>query len=104
MKILLWLLVAQGFRTGSSSLRINPFTPPGWSIARTIMRKLLSLLLVQGFGLVPSVAFAEGPPPLGQEARSILQAQCAGCHGGGKAAKGGFGFILDRDRLLSPGL
>ena len=30
----------------------------------------------------------------------MLQTYCAGCHGGGKAAKGGFGFVLDRDRLV----
>src|ERR1051325_8093261 len=44
--------------------------------------------------LAPAVASA-------QDARAVLQTHCAGCHGGGKAAKGGFGFVLDRDQLVS---
>src|SRR5262245_10148144 len=39
--------------------------------------------------------------PLSQKAKAILQMHCASCHGGGKAAKGGFGFVLDRDLLVS---
>jgi mono/diheme cytochrome c family protein len=69
--------------------------------ARTTMKKLLWLLLAAGFALSPAAAGADEPSPLGQEAKAILQAHCAGCHGGGKAAKGGFGFVLDRDQLVS---
>jgi len=53
------------------------------------------------FLLSPSAALAGAPAPLGQEAKAILQTHCAACHGGGKATKGGFGFVLDRDRLVS---
>src|SRR5438876_787702 len=68
---------------------------------RTIMMKLQWLLWAAGIGLMPSTALAQSPAPLAQQAKAILQANCANCHGGGKAAKGGFGFVLDRDRLVS---
>src|SRR5437667_12858671 len=51
-----------------------------------------------------SGATASAGAPLGQEARAILQTHCAGCHGGGKAAKGGFGFVLDRELLVGRSL
>jgi WD40 repeat protein/mono/diheme cytochrome c family protein len=60
------------------------------------MYKLLSALLALVWVLRPGIAFANG-----SEARTILQTHCAGCHGGGKANKGGFGFVLDRDLLVS---
>jgi mono/diheme cytochrome c family protein len=63
------------------------------------MKKLLWLLVAPGIAASP--ASANGPASLGQEAKAVLQTHCAGCHGGGKAAKGGFGFVLDRDRLVS---
>ncbi len=65
------------------------------------MKRLAGLLLVAGCWLVPGSAWADPADALGDQARSILQAHCAGCHGGGKAAKGGFGFVLDRDQLVS---
>ena len=43
---------------------------------------------------------ADSPQTLGIQAKAVLNAHCAGCHGGGKANKGGFGFVLDRDRLV----
>src|ERR1051325_1444876 len=66
---------------------------------KTISR-LLAAILCFAF---PSWAAAAAPPhgPLAQEARDILQTHCGNCHAGGKAAKGGFGFVLDRDRLIS---
>ena len=64
------------------------------------MRKLL-LLIAAGL-VVPLPALAGSTTAqLGQEARAVLQANCAGCHGGGKGVKGGFGFVLDRDLLVS---
>jgi hypothetical protein len=65
---------------------------------------LLAFALVPG----PQAAAADPPPALPAQARAVLQAHCAGCHGGGKAAKGGFGFVLDREllvgrRLVVPG-
>ena len=65
------------------------------------MKGIALLLLATGLAVPAGAAVADPPDPLGQQARAILQANCAGCHGGGKAAKGGFGFVLDRDRLVS---
>jgi WD40 repeat protein/mono/diheme cytochrome c family protein len=59
------------------------------------MRHLLGLPLWLACTLP---AAAQG---LGTEAKAILHAHCAKCHDGGKAVKGGFGFVLDRDRLVS---
>src|SRR6516164_3886 len=70
----------------------------------TKMKKLLWLLFAPGIAVWPAPASAGGPAPLGQEAKAILQANCASCHGGGKAAKGGFGFVLERDLLVSRSL
>lgn len=65
------------------------------------MKHVRVVLVAIGFAINPGAALPNDPAPLGQEAKAILQANCAGCHGGGKAAKGGFGFVLDRDRLVS---
>ena len=64
------------------------------------MRKLVWVLLTPALALSPPAASADAPDPIGPQARAILQTHCAGCHGGGKAVKGGFGFVLDRDRLI----
>lgn len=61
------------------------------------MKKLLCLLSALSFASSSALAGAAG---LGPEAKAILQTHCAGCHGGGTASKGGFGFVLDRDRLI----
>jgi len=54
---------------------------------------------------MPAGAAADDAAALAKQARAILQTHCAGCHGGGKgAAKGGFGFVLDHDRLLGRSL
>jgi WD40 repeat protein/mono/diheme cytochrome c family protein len=67
------------------------------------MKKLAWLLLVSGSLLFSSPAWASQAESasLAGQARAILRAHCAGCHGGGKAHKGGFGFVLDRDLLVS---
>lgn len=63
-----------------------------------------------GFGLAlalllsPRALRANDPISLGIEAKAILQTHCANCHGGGKAAKGGFGFVLDREQLVGRNL
>ena len=66
--------------------------------------KKLAFLLAPGFFCSPLVAFADPPEALGGKARAILQTHCAACHGGGKAAKGGFGFVLDRELLVGRSL
>src|ERR1017187_9970752 len=63
------------------------------------MKKLLLLLIPLAFN---ATARAGGPESLGQDAKTILNKHCAGCHGGGKdASKGRFGYVLDRDLLVS---
>ncbi len=64
------------------------------------MKKLLGFL---AFSLATPSALA-GSTELAPQAKAILQTHCAGCHGGGKANKGGFGFVLDRDRLVGRSL
>jgi mono/diheme cytochrome c family protein len=51
--------------------------------------------------LRPPAGLAEPGKPAAGQVKEILRTHCAVCHGGGKAAKGGFGFVLDRDRLVS---
>jgi mono/diheme cytochrome c family protein len=67
------------------------------------MKNAVSLLLASAVLLAPRSARADPPQlqTLAGQARAVLQAHCAGCHGGGKAVKGGFGFVLDRDLLIS---
>jgi mono/diheme cytochrome c family protein len=36
-------------------------------------------------------------------ARAVLQARCGACHGPGGTGKGGFDYLLDRDRLVARG-
>lgn len=62
------------------------------------MRNLLSMLALLGLG-----CFVRADEPLGAKARAVLQMHCAPCHGGG-VSKGGFGFALDRDRLIGRAL
>ena len=72
-----------------------------FSIAKSNMNRYLWILAGLGIAVSPLPAFADAPEPLAVQAKAILQAYCADCHGGGKAVKGGFGFVLDRDLLVS---
>ncbi len=68
------------------------------------MTKHLWFLIAVGLTLGQQTVLASGVAAdggLGQQAKAILQANCAGCHGGGKAVKGGFGYVLDRNQLVS---
>src|SRR5437868_2429157 len=65
-----------------------------------MQKNLLFLLLAPGISMTAPSAQAQNARSIGQQAREILQANCAECHGGGKAVKGGFGFVLDRDQLI----
>src|SRR4051812_41920017 len=38
---------------------------------------------------------------LATQARAVLQTHCGTCHGPGVKARGGFGYLLDRDRLVA---
>src|SRR5204862_1742459 len=44
-----------------------------------------------------------GEPGLAAKARAVLQAHCFKCHGQEGAAKGGFGHVLDREKLVKRG-
>src|SRR4249919_405888 len=68
-------------------------------LARTIMKQL-AWLFAPALMFAPQLAHAD-PPEVAVKAKAILQAHCADCHGGGKANKGGFGFVLDRDLLVN---
>lgn len=57
-------------------------------------------LFMAGWLLAPASAWAEPSDSLAAKAIAILKTHCADCHSGGKATKGGFGFVLDRDRLV----
>jgi mono/diheme cytochrome c family protein len=68
------------------------------------MKNMAWFLLGPGLFLSPAGGLADEPDTLGAQARVVLQAHCAGCHGGGKVVRGGFGFVLDRDRLVGRSL
>ncbi len=56
---------------------------------------------------VPARVPASSPAPdkdLGVRARAILETSCHRCHGKDGTAKGKFGFVLDRDRLVARNL
>jgi hypothetical protein len=55
---------------------------------------LLALLLV-------SPILRADPPPIAVKAEALLRQHCASCHGPAGKAKGGFGYVLDRERLLA---
>jgi mono/diheme cytochrome c family protein len=61
------------------------------------MSRLTPALLV--LPLLSAVTRAE-PPPVAVQARAVLATHCAGCHTAAKA-KGGFGYVLDRERLVA---
>jgi WD40 repeat protein/mono/diheme cytochrome c family protein len=41
------------------------------------------------------------PPAIALQAKAVLAAHCAACHGGSDKVKGGFGYVLDRERLIA---
>jgi mono/diheme cytochrome c family protein len=63
-------------------------------------------ILVGAALFLAAPADAAGPPPgdpVALRARAVLARHCGGCHGGTGKAKGGMGYILDRDRLVGAG-
>jgi hypothetical protein len=54
--------------------------------------------------LLPTpAAFAADSDPLAGKAKAVLHTYCAGCHSQPGASKGGFDYVLDRDRLVARG-
>jgi hypothetical protein len=66
------------------------------------MKLFPASLAVPGLLLLSALARAE-PPPLAVRARAVLEANCHRCHGRDARAKGGFGYVLDRERLVARG-
>src|SRR4051794_25338160 len=68
------------------------------------MRRMATLLACGSLLSLSPFTPAAAPPapvaPLALRARAVLQAHCASCHGGLDKARGGFGYVLDRDRLV----
>ena len=52
------------------------------------MKNIVGVLLAFGFALSPLAALADGPPPLGQEAKAILQAHCTAATAAAKRSRG----------------
>src|SRR5262245_6543501 len=57
--------------------------------------------------LLPLSVHAAAPPArqasLADQAFTVLRTHCASCHGAPAGAKGGFGFLFDRERLVGAG-
>src|SRR5579871_5476713 len=66
------------------------------------MRPILNSLLA---GCFPMLLLATNPThaedTLSERAQTVLIKHCANCHGPYGTAKGGFNYVLDRDRLLA---
>jgi mono/diheme cytochrome c family protein len=58
----------------------------------------LCSLLVAAVFLVPAARGADPTPA--EKAKAVLQGRCAPCHGSSADAKGGFDYVLDRERLV----
>src|SRR5215475_1874806 len=69
--------------------RLNPGGP---------MRRTMICVFAGGF-----IAFAVGPVRGAEEARAqaVLRTHCGACHGPDGTGKGGFDYLLDRDRLVA---
>jgi mono/diheme cytochrome c family protein len=66
-------------------------------MARILFPRLASLMCA----LLIVVPLRAADPDLAPKAFALLEKHCAACHSPGAKAKGGFGFVLDRDRLVA---
>jgi mono/diheme cytochrome c family protein len=64
-----------------------------------LSRGLLSAALL--LSATPAYGQDRQPASLASRARAVLETHCYRCHGRGGTAKGGFGYVLDRDRLAA---
>jgi mono/diheme cytochrome c family protein len=67
------------------------------------MKGLICALCVAGAFAAVCCAPASADEPLAAQARAVLKQHCAPCHGDNGSAKGGMGYILDRDKLVERG-
>ncbi len=70
-------------------------------MCRTPLAASWFLLLTANFA--PAAAPPASDVSLSSRAQTILQTHCAACHAGPGKARGGFGHVLDRDRLVAGG-
>src|SRR5918911_545188 len=66
--------------------------------------RFVCCLAISLLALPPEGRGAAGPRVSGElaaRAQSVLRAHCAACHGPGGSSKGGFDYLLDRDRLVA---
>ncbi|HEV3261739.1 MAG TPA: c-type cytochrome domain-containing protein [Gemmataceae bacterium] len=66
---------------------------------KSAVRGLLACFLVPATGL--SVGSTTAADVLAVKAAAVLKAHCARCHGPDSPGKGGFNFVLDRDKLVA---
>lgn len=57
--------------------------------------------LLRGLVLLLLATPGRADEALAEQALAALRKHCAACHGSSRPAKGGFGFVLDRDRLVA---
>jgi mono/diheme cytochrome c family protein len=65
------------------------------------MKYVVWVLFAPAIVLTPSIVHAAPGDAEARAAREVLFKNCVGCHGGGRNTKGGFGFVLDRDRMVA---
>jgi mono/diheme cytochrome c family protein len=70
------------------------------------MKGLSSLVAMAGLAVVASLAppALADPPVLAAQAHGVFQQHCYACHGENGVSKGGFSYILDREKLVERGL
>jgi mono/diheme cytochrome c family protein len=66
-----------------------------------VSRLVAGCLVLYAWAAARPAPAAEDPAALADKARTVLQTHCAACHGGKGSAKGGFGYVLDRERLVA---
>jgi mono/diheme cytochrome c family protein len=65
--------------------------------------RIWHLVLACGLVLTPPAALQADEPPtdLARKAKAILEKSCHRCHGENGTVEGGFGYVLDREQLVS---
>ena len=70
---------------------------------RRVASRIACGLIVTMLMLI-STARAEDSSTAAEKVRAVLTANCGSCHGPGGSGKGGFSFLLDRERLVNRNL
>src|SRR5260370_15375415 len=67
-------------------------------MSSAVRRLLLAVSLAV---TLPAVRARAAEDALAGRAQAVLKTHCARCHGPDGVTKGGFGYVLDRDRLVA---